>query len=180
MMGEDAAVDALAASLTGPALEGDNQYRQFMTLPELEDSELEESESSFTMRHNTPGPVHAHQYLPSPSFSPQENALIPATQQQLVFGSNDKRAFLENVRVIAEKRATCTHDHLMKQCQCLAHAVFRYRNIKPTDTVAVITTEGKENLYLNTVTFGAYLTKLCITNLKKSKRNAKKDNQDKM
>ena len=115
-----------------------------------------------------------------PSLRQSTNkALIPATPR-LVFDRNDKKAFLQNVKVVTEKRDTCTHDHLLQQYQCLAHAVFQNRNITASDTIAVETTECKENLHFNTVTFSAYLLKLCHTNLKESNRNAKKDNQDKM
>ena len=84
------------------------------------------------------------------------------------------------MKVVTELRDTCTNDHLLKQYQCLAHAVLQRRNIKPSDTIAVERTGGKEKLHFNTVTFSAYLLKICQTNLKESKRNAKKDNQDKM
>ena len=121
--------------------------------------ELEESVPGFATTQTTPRSAHARQQLTSPSISPPEHkALIPATpRRRLVFDRNDKKAFLQNVKVVTEKRDTCTYDHLLKQYQCLAHAVLKFRNIKPSDTIAVETAGGNENFHFNTVSFSAYL-----------------------
>ena len=177
-MDDDDVIQGFEDSLKSP-FGDDEQYNDFM-LKEL--PEFQEPVRGFITTQSTPRSAHARQQLITSSISPPgHQALIPATpMRRLVFDRNDKKAFLQNVKVVTEKRDTCTYDHLLKQYQCLAHAVLKFRNIKPSDTIAVETAGGKENLHFNTVTFSAYLFKICQTNLKESKRNAKKDNQDKM
>ena len=174
MMDDDHVIQGFEESLNSP-FGDDDQFNDFMR------PELEEPVPGFATTQ-TPRSAHARQQLTSPSISPPEHkALIPATpMRRLVFDRKDKKAFLQNVKVVTEKRDTCTYDHLLRQYQCLAHAVLQFRNIKPSDEIAVETTECKENLHFNTVTFSAYLLKICQTNLKESKRNAKKNNQDTM
>jgi hypothetical protein len=174
---EDPVIQSWEAQLrSGSTFGDDDQFNDFM-MPELK-----QPEPGFATTQTTPGSVHAHQQLTSSTYSPPEQkALIPATpMRRLVFDRKDKKAFLQNVKVVTEKLDTCTYDHLLKQDPGLAHAVLQFRNIKPSDTIAVERTGGKENLHFNTVTFSAYLLKICQTNLKESKRNAKKDNQDTM
>jgi hypothetical protein len=171
MDGDDLAVQTFEDSLKDP-FGDDDQFNALMMQPD----------PGFATTQTTPGPAHAHPHLTSPSISPPEQkALIPSTpMRRLISDRNDKKAFLQNVKVVTETRDTCTNDHLLRQYQCLAHAVLQIRDIKPSDTTAVETTGCKENLHFNTVTFSAYLLKLCLINLKESKRNAKKGNQDKM
>jgi hypothetical protein len=89
---------------------------------------LKEPDPGFATTQTTPGSVHAHQQLTSPNYSPPEQkALIPATpMRRLIFDRNDKKAFnaafLQSVKVVTEKRDTCTYDHLLQQYQCLAHS----------------------------------------------------------
>ena len=140
----------------------------------------QEPDQGFATTQSTPGPTHARQILTSPSFSPPEHHAFNTAPARVVFDKNAKKAFLQTVKAVTERRETCTNDHLVKQYQCLAHAVLQRRNIKASDTIQVERPGGKEKLHLNTVTFSAYLLKLCQTNLQESKRNAKKDNQDTM
>jgi hypothetical protein len=123
---DDDVIRSFADQLKSP-FEDEGQYRDFM-MREL--PELQEPVTGFATTQ-TPGPAHAHPQLNSPSISPPgHQALIPATAG-LVFDRNDKKEFLQNVKGVTEKRDKCTYDHLLKQYQCLAHAVLKFRNITP-------------------------------------------------
>jgi hypothetical protein len=164
---------------SGSPFGDEDQFNDFMK-PSL--PELLEPYQGFATTQSTPGPTtHARQKLTSPaSFSPPEHHALNTAPARLVFDNNAKKAFLQTVKAVTEKRDTVTYDLLLKQYQCLAHHVLQFRNIKPSDTIQVESPGGKEKLHFNTVTFSAYLFKLCQTNLKESKRAAKKNNQDKM
>jgi hypothetical protein len=105
MDGDEHVIQGFEESLNSP-FEGDDQYNEFML------KELEESVPGFATTQTTPRSAHARQQLTSPSISPPEHkALIPATpRRRLVFDRNDKKAFLQNVKVVTEKRDTCTYD----------------------------------------------------------------------
>ena len=172
MAEEDPSIRAWEDSLKSP-FETDDQFAAFIMKPESS-----EPHQGFATAESTPGPTHARQILTSPSFSPPEHHAFNTAPARLVFDKNAKKAFLQTVKAVTELRDTCTKDHLLKQYQCLAHAVLQRRNIKPSDTIQVERPGGKEKMHLNTVTFSAYLLKLCQTNLKESKRNAKKESED--
>ena len=162
---------------SGSPFRDDDENTDFLRPPL---PKLPEPYEGFATTQPTPGPTHARQILTSPSFSPPEHHAFNTAPARLVFDKNAKKAFLQTVKAVTEKRDTVTYDLLLKQYQCLAHHVLQFRNIKPSDTIQVERPGGKEKLHLNTVTFSAYLLKMCQTNLKESKRNAKKDNQDTM
>jgi hypothetical protein len=178
MAEEDPSIGAWEALLRSGSPFGDeDQFNDFMRPALLE---LPEPYQGFATTQSTPGPTHALPQLISPSFSPPEHNALNTAPARLVFDNNAKKAFLQTVKAVTEKRDTVTYDLLLKQYQCLAHHVLQFRNIKPSDTIQVESPGGKEKLHFNTVTFSAYLFKLCQTNLKESKRAAKKNNQDTM
>ena len=174
MAEEDPSIRAWVDSLKSP-FETDDQFAAFIMKPESS-----EPHQGFATAESTPGPTHALPQLISPSFSPPGHNALNTAPARLVFDNNAKKAFLQTVKAVTEKRDTVTYDLLLKQYQCLAHHVLQFRNIKPSDTIQVERPGGKEKLHFNTVTFSAYLFKLCQTNLKESKRAAKKNNQDTM
>ena len=181
LLGGEAGDRRKALNLPPPDLEEDGVFENDDTFAAfIMKPEFSEPHQGFATAESTPGPTHALPQLISPSFSPPGHNALNTAPARLVFDKNAKKAFLQTVKAVTEKRDTVTYDLLLKQYQCLAHHVLQFRNIKPSDTIQVERPGGKEKLHFNTVTFSAYLLKICQTNLKESKRNAKKDNQDTM